>query len=225
MIGTSDASRVWKLFEIFMEPVRYIVFEGIDGAGKTTQASLLRERLRALDCTAISLTEPTYGKYGRMVREHMTKGDDISVERQRELFTLDRRQHVEQKIKPLLQFVRQNDSFVIIQHRYYLSAPAYQADGEAEMLALLREQQSFAPKPDIVFLLDLPPELAMDRLKERVGGKSLFEKPATLKKVRDRYLFLVNEGSEHIEIIDAVAAKDEVSESVLSILNLESIGA
>ena len=208
-----------------MGPIRYIVFEGIDGAGKTTQASFLRERLRAHDCTAISLTEPTYGKYGRMVREHMTKGDDISVERQRELFTLDRRQHVEHKIKPLLQFVRQNDSFVIIQHRYYLSAPAYQADGEAEMLALLREQQSFAPKPDIVFLLDLPPELARGRMKERAGGKSVFERPATLKNVRDRYLFLANEGSEPIEVIDAAAAKNEVSESVLSILNLESIGA
>lgn len=225
MIGASDASRLRKISDIFMGSVRYIAFEGIDGAGKTTQASLLRERLRAHDYTAISLTEPTYGKCGRMMREQMTKGDDISIERQRELFTLDRRQHVEQKIKPLLQFVRQNDSFVIIQDRYYLSAPAYQADGEAEMLALLREQQSFAPKPDIVFLLDLPPELAMDRMKERAGRKSVFERPATIKNVRDRYLFLANEGSEHIEVIDAAVTKDEVSESVLSILNLESIGA
>jgi len=203
----------------------YIAFEGIDGCGKSTQVSLLCDALPKLYITPIRLAEPTYGKYGSEIRNHVSQRDQISVERQRELFTLDRREHVRHKIKPLLRFVRENGSFVIVQDRSYLSAPAYQAEDEDTMRTLLREQQAFAPKPDIVFLLDLPEKVAIDRLTKRRRLKDLFDEPNFLEKARQRYLFLASEGSERVEVLDGAATPEQISERVLSILNFEQLGA
>ena len=201
-------------------PLRYIVFEGIDGAGKSTQVSLLCDRLEILSCTAVRLVEPTYGQYGTRIRTLMNEGGNSSIERQRELFTLDRREHVERKIKPLLAFIEENDAFFIVQDRYYLSASAYQAGSEGEMPALLREQQSFAPRPDVVFLLDVPVEIAMERLIKAGKKKSIFETPDLLDKIRGRYLTLAKEKSEPIQVIDATLLAEEVSQKVRDFLDL-----
>lgn len=203
---------------------KYIAFEGIDGSGKTTQISLLCQKLREYNYTAIRLFEPTHGKFGSMIRGHMVRGDDLSVEKQRELFTLDRREHVEQKIKPLLKFVGENDSFLIIQDRSYLSASAYQADGEEEMLSVLKEQQTFAPKPDIIFLLDVPVPTAIKRLEEAGKGKAVFENIETLKKVRDRYLFLAENSGENVKVLDASQPAENVSNKILESLDLTHPG-
>ena len=201
-------------------PLRYIVFEGIDGAGKSTQVSLLCDSLEKLSCTSIRLVEPTYGQYGTRIRAIMNEGKILSIEKQRELFTLDRREHVERKIKPLLAFIEENDAFLIVQDRYYLSASAYQARSEDEMPALLREQQSFAPRPDVVFLLDVPVEIAMERLIKAGKKRSLFEQPDLLDKTRDRYLTLAKEKSEPIQMIDASLPAEEVSQTIRDFLDL-----
>lgn len=203
-----------------MHVTNYIAFEGIDGAGKTTQAALLCDRLPRYYTTPIRLSEPTYGHYGVKIREHVRTGDQISLERQRELFTLDRREHVKRKIDPLLQFVRENDSFVIVQDRCYLSAPAYQADTEDSVLPLLREQQAFSPKPDVIFLLDLPVRVAFERLAKRDDGIDIFENSDFLEKTRKRYMFLAGEGSERIEVLDGAKPPEQISEEVLRILNI-----
>lgn len=201
-------------------PLRYIVFEGIDGSGKSTQVSLLCDRLEKFSYTAVRLVEPSYGQYGTRIRAIMNEGEDLSIEKQREIFTLDRREHVERKIKPLLVFIEENDSFVIVQDRYYLSASAYQARSEGEMHAVLSEQQSFAPKPDIVFLLDVPVEIAMERLTRGGMKQSIFEKPDLLDEIRVRYLTLAEEKSEPIQVIDASLPPEEVSQEIREILGL-----
>lgn len=201
-------------------PLRYVVFEGIDGAGKSTQVSSLCDRQQKLSYTAIRLVEPTYGQYGMRIRAIMNEGEVLSIEKQRELFTLDRREHVERKINPLLAFIEENDAFFVVQDRYYLSASAYQARSEDEMPALLREQQSFAPRPDVVFLLDVPVEIAMERLIKAGRKKSIFETPDLLEKVRERYLALAKEKSEPIQVIDATLPAEEVSQTIRDFLDL-----
>ena len=203
---------------------KYIAFEGIDGAGKTTQISLLCQKLREYNYTAIRLFEPTHGKFGSMIRGHMIRGDDLSVEKQRELFTQDRREHVEQKIKPLLKFVGENDSLLIIQDRSYLSASAYQADGKKEMLSVLKEQQTFAPKPDIIFLLDLPVATAIERIRSLGRGRAVFENIETLEKVRDRYLFLAEDSGENVKVLDASQPAENVSNKIFESLELTHPG-
>ncbi|MCH7916104.1 MAG: dTMP kinase [Deltaproteobacteria bacterium] len=201
-------------------PLRYIVFEGIDGAGKSTQVSSLCDRLQTLSYTVVRLVEPTYGQYGTRIRAIMNKRQFLSIERQRELFTLDRREHVERKIKPLLAFIEENDEFLIVQDRYYLSASAYQARSEDEMHAVLSEQQGFAPRPDVVFLLDVPGEIAMERLIKAGKKGSIFEMPDLLDKVRGRYLTLAKDKSEPIQVIDASLPAEEVSQKIREYLGL-----
>lgn len=201
-------------------PLRYIVFEGIDGAGKSTQVSSLCDRLEKFSYTTVRLVEPTYGQYGRRIRTIMNEGEVLSIEKQRELFTLDRREHVERKINPLLAFIEENDAFFVVQDRYYLSASAYQARSEDEMHSVLSEQQSFAPKPDVVFLLDVPVEIAMERLIKAGKKKSIFEKPDQLEKIRGRYLTLAEEKSEPIQVIDASLPPEEVSQTIRGFLGL-----
>jgi dTMP kinase len=201
----------------------HIVFEGIDGAGKTTQASLLCEKLARLNYTGVRLLEPTFAKYGLQIREQMARNEDRGQAAQDELFTLDRKEHVERKIKPLLDFIEKHPSFILVQDRYYLSAPAYQADDEDQMIARLREQQAIAPKPDSVILLDLPVEIALDRLRKTRESSTLFETSKFLEKVRQRYLFLADEGSESIEIVDGTQPPAEICDQVIGCLNLERL--
>ncbi len=201
----------------------HIVFEGIDGAGKTTQASLLCDRLARLNYTGIRLIEPTFGQYGIQIREQMARNEDRGRAAQHELFTLDRKEHVERKIKPLLNLIQKHPPFVLVQDRYYLSAPAYQADDEEQMIAKLREQQAIAPRPDIVALLGLPVEIGLDRLHEVRESPTLFERSKILEAVRQRYLFLAGEGSERIEIVDATQSPAQISDQVLGYLDLDPL--
>ncbi len=201
----------------------YIAFEGIDGCGKTTQASLLCDRLPKLCYTGIRLVEPTYGRYGRRIREQLGRGRELERSAQHELFTKDRQDHVERKIRPLLQFVRDHPSFLIVQDRFYLSAPDYQAEDEAEMMEVLKEQQGLAPKPDMIFLLDVPVDVAIARLEDSGRPPSWFENADKLTRIRERYEFLSKQHSERIEVVDGTPSPAEVCESVLKTLNLNRL--
>ena len=212
-LGRSSTVRTYVIMH------RYIAFEGIDGSGKSTQIALLCDWLVRRYYTPIRLLEPSYGRYGRAVRKSMDAGDDLPVEKQIELFTLDRKDHVRQKIQPLLRFVRDNNYFVLVQDRCYLSAPAYQAVGTTAIVALLRMQQEFAPKPDVSFLIDTPVAEALRRKRRAVERCNLFETAKILQRARENYLFLAGEGTENITVVDGSKGRTEVHRAVLR--NLE----
>ena len=201
--------------------MKYIAFEGIDCAGKGTQIALLIEWLALQYYTPVILFEPTYGQYGRMIRKSIIERRTLPVAEQVELFTKDRREHVEWKVKPLLEFVKSHTSFLIIQDRCYLSAPAYQAENEMTMLSLLREQQAIAPTPDIIFLIDVPVVEALERQVKSGMEAGLFERREVLERVRENYLFLARECGERIELVDGCGAPESVSREIIKILTGE----
>jgi len=192
----------------------YIIFEGIDGSGKSTQAQRLGKVARQENITPIFLSEPTRGRFGLEVRGLMSAHEDVPIERQIELFTKDREEHVETKIKPLLDFMRDRDNFMIIQDRSYLSAPAYQGRSPKGMQSLLEMQRKIAPPPDIIFLIDVPVNVAIARLNERQNGKAIFENESFLDEVRTRYLDLASSVDENIVVIDGLGSEHEVSETI-----------
>ena len=202
----------------------YLVLEGIDGAGKTTQSRLLSNCLQRMAYTAINLIEPTYGPHGRKIRALFDADADLEVAAQRDLLTADRRWHIQHKIAPALQFMQDNPSFVVVQERCYLSAPAYQTETDEEMIDRLHEQQAFSPKPDLILLLDLPSDTAVQRLRERGSVYSKFEKDASvLEAVRQRYLCLASEGSERIVVVDAEQSTQDVTDRLLQIVSLKPV--
>ncbi|MER8388336.1 dTMP kinase [Mesorhizobium sp. M1380] len=166
---------------------KYIAFEGIDGSGKDTQLALLARRLEREGTTPIILYEPSFGVHGRRIRERLASLTE-NVEEQRALFSADRVDHVAAKIAPALGFVRVNPGFVILQNRSILSAAAYQPRGDDDegLLETIEAELRIAPMPDTIVVLDLPVEVALDRIAKE-GAPDAMERPDRLAAARARY--------------------------------------
>lgn len=206
-----------------MNMPRYIVFEGIDGSGKTLQISMLSKRLQRLNYTPIQLAEPTMGGYGYEIRTLMSEGEEIDIDEQNRLFTYDRCEHLRRKIRPLLDLMSSlgaDCGFILLQDRSYYSAPAYQASDNNSMLRAIRSQEAFAPKPDVVFVIDVSVDIAMARIGARQKHNDLFEAAKTLERVRRNYHF-VAELEENVRIIDGTRSVDEVSDQIWETLLLK----
>jgi dTMP kinase len=183
--------------------VSYICFEGVDGAGKSLQMSMLSDFLIGRGVTPICLHEPSFGAFGLEIRRRVADGTIGDVEAQLELFTADRRDHVERKVRPLLKFVRGTPGFVILQSRSYISAAAYQSSSDDDMSldSILSGQEAFALAPDLILILDLPVTMAMTRLKSR-GVADAFESLGKLEQVRQRYMKIAKIRSQCV-LVDA----------------------
>ena len=154
-----------------------VAFEGIDGAGKTTQARLLEERLRARGVEVVRTKEPTDGPWGRKLRASAA-GGRLSPAAELEAFLEDRRQHVAELIAPSLA-----RGAVVIVDRYYFSTVAYQGARGLDPQALLAANEAFAPPPDLLFLVEASPQVGLLRIARRGDRANLFEEEANLTRV------------------------------------------
>jgi dTMP kinase len=202
---------------------RYVAFEGIDGTGKSLQMTLLAQFLTKRGITPIHLYEPSYGVYGREIRKRLVDGTIGSMAEQEELFTRDRRDHVERKIRPLLDFVQKAPDFVILQSRSYLSAAAYQSEEmELDRLVEIVARQQFAPRPDFIFILDAPVEVAIERL-QRDGRADSFETASQLERARSRYLKLAESCPQYI-LVEASGRPVEAASVIQRAMGLHGAG-
>ena len=175
--------------------------EGIDGCGKSTQSKLLLEKLEGEGEKVIILKEPTKRPHGQKLWDVLHGKRKASNEEILELFVLDRKQHVEEKIQPAL-----DDGTVILMDRYYYSSMAYQVAGGIDVEEI-REKHVFAPKPDVVLIFDLPVSVALERVKGHSDADE-FEKEEHLEKVREAYLDLENDPL--VRIVDATGTPEEI---------------
>jgi dTMP kinase len=181
-----------------------IAVEGIDGAGKTTQVSLLADALAAAGMTVVRSKEPTDGPWGKKIRESAATGR-MTLEEEIQAFVEDRKEHVRNVILPAL-----SQGKVVILDRYLYSTLAYQGARGGDMGRLSSQMFAIAPEPDIVLLLDVPPEVGLARISEGRGETpNAFEKLEDLKAVRDVFLRLAQQhknmvrldGSQSIEAV------------------------
>jgi len=187
-----------------------INLEGIDGCGKSTQCKLLMEKFQKENENVVILKEPTDGKYGKKLWEMLKGQREATTEEILDLFVKDRREHVNEKIKPAL-----DDGKIVLMDRYYYSTIAYQAAAGIDV-ERIRKDNEFAPKPDIVLIFDLPVDLAM----ERVRGHSVadaFEKEEHLEKVREAYLNL--EDDPLVRIIDSTRTPEDIFAEVWNLVS------
>jgi len=187
-----------------------INLEGIDGCGKSTQCKLLMEKFQKENENVVILKEPTDGKYGQKLWEMLKGQREATTEEILDLFVKDRREHVNEKIKPAL-----DDGKIVLMDRYYYSTIAYQAAAGIDV-ERIRKDNEFAPKPDIVLIFDLPVDLAM----ERVRGHSVadaFEKEEHLEKVRKAYLNL--EDDPLVRIIDSTRTPEVIFTEVWNLVS------
>jgi dTMP kinase len=140
----------------------FIVFEGLDGAGKTTQVRLLCQRLQQAGYEVVSLKEPTDGPWGQKIRQMAQEGrHDVAPETELAWFLEDRRQDVEQHIRPALARGQ-----IVVLDRYYFSTMAYQGARGFDPADIQHRNEAFAPPPDLLFLLEIPPAQGLARLQQ-----------------------------------------------------------
>lgn len=183
-----------------------IAIEGIDGAGKTTQAALLAAVLGDAGISTIKSKEPTNGPYGQKIRQSASSGR-LQPADELEVFLADRREHVETLIQPSL-----DTGKVVIIDRYYYSTIAYQGSRGAD-IERIRESNAGFPVPDIVFLLEVPPSLGIERVSKRGDTPNAFENFETLCRVQAVFDRL---GDDNIIRIDGRRAIRDVHSELLA---------
>jgi dTMP kinase len=187
---------------------RLIVIEGIDGAGKTTQARILVRRLRRRGYACRYLREPSRGRFGREIRRLALRARSLTPEGELQLFLKDRRENVERNIRPALAGGR-----IVILDRYYYSTIAYQGAKGIDPGRIRRLNERFAPRPDLVFILDLGPEAGLSRIAGRKTRDALFEKAAYLARVRKVFRSLAG---PRIVLLDARRPPADLAAEILS---------
>ena len=188
----------------------FIVIEGIDGTGKSTQSKRLSEWFRSRGRAVVLSREPTDGPWGKKLRESATTGR-LSAEEELECFLNDRREHVEMSIKPALA-----EGKVVILDRYYFSTMAYQGARGFDPSEIRRRNEAFAPQPDLLLILDLSVESAHGRIGARGDTANEFEQRDTLTRCREIFLSLRDE--PFACVIDAEPSLNEVTADILSVV-------
>lgn len=165
-----------------MQSAPLIVLEGVDGAGKSTLQRGLASFLRGLGKEVVCSREPTQGPYGQALRE-AARTARLPPEEELRLLILDRKAHLQELIEP----ARSRGAAVILD-RYYFSTLAYQGAAGVDTQEILRLHQAFAPEPDVLLVLDLPVEIALQRIHSRGAARDDFERSDTLQHVRTAML-------------------------------------
>ena len=162
-----------------------IVFEGIDGAGKSTQAKLLYNRLDRSGYAVVFSKEPTSGSWGKKLQSIIREGRGaIAPEQELEWFIKDRQEHVATTILPALRSAK-----IVVLDRYYFSTMAYQGALGLDPEEIEEKNKGFAPEPNLLFLVNISPQEGLKRIAvSREGGTDFFERKQYLERVRDGFL-------------------------------------
>jgi len=186
----------------------FICIEGLDASGKTTQARRLVRELRRKGFKAVYTTEPSPGEIGKFIRTYiLQRKRRVPIAVEALLFAVDRVDHLEQRVKPALQ-----EGKIVVSDRYVYSSLAYQGAAGLD-LNWIEEINRSVVTPDLAIYIDVPPEVAVKRIK---GKRSVMERLEVQRKVREVYLKFVEDG--RLIRVDGNRSKDEVLRDILAIV-------
>lgn len=194
-------------------PGKFIVFEGIDGSGQSTQAAKLADFLNGKQRTHIT-KEPTNNLIGGLIRAQLTHEWKTKNECLQLLFAADRAHHLEKEIIPLLE-----KGIWVVCDRYFFSTIAYGAFNISDW-QWLKEINNHFLLPDISFFLKVDPKIAIERIKKNRFEVELFEKEEMLGKVSHGYERLAKE-FENINVINGEKTVEEVFDEIIEKLICE----
>ena len=197
-----------------MSQAKLIVFEGIDGCGKSTQIDLLADSLRAMGRQVAVSAEPTETDPGKMLRAALSGKVKRTPCEMAALFTLDRIVHNkwENGIEKTLE-----NGIDMLSDRYYYSSLAYQ--GSLCDYDWVRDMNVNCPDirhPDLCIFLDIPPKEALARIGKRGEAKEIYEKEETLTLFRATFLRVFETLGDRVAIIDASGTPEAVAARVLA---------
>ena len=194
---------------------RLIVFEGIDGAGKTTQIDLLTRRLQADGRRIFRTAEPTESVTGGLLRDALSGISKRTPAELAALFVLDRIFHNTNPVNGIETMLSQGID--VICDRYYYSTLAYQ--GQSTDYEWVKAMNLSCPeilRPDLCVYLDLTPKQSLERIRAGRDSVEIYENEETLTRVRNAFHFVLKDLSERdrIAIINAYRTPEEVASEI-----------
>lgn len=211
------------------DPGLYIALEGIDGCGKTTQVEKLYEYFDKLGREVVRTREPRREEsiVGKLINAILKDGVQIPPIAFQYLFTADREMHHEELIKPALKAGK-----VVVSDRCFWSAIPYgildkggnlsESSGEHILVAqsILSMYHQFTV-PDYTFYLDVPVEIAMERLLKVGGTQEIYEHKEKLEETIGGYFWLLKQFPKEITTLDGTKSVGEVTEKILQLLAVD----
>lgn len=196
----------------------FITFEGIDGSGKSTQARMLAEALRATGRDVVLTREPGGSPGAEEIRRLVLEGDPDrwSAETEILLFTAARRDHLERLIDPSLAAGK-----IVISDRFADSTRMYQGLSRGDLRAVVDQLHTLmiGREPDLTFVIDMDPEISLARARGRNGTEERFEDfgVALQQRMRAGFLDLASEFSGRCRVIDGDRAPEVVAAEIAAI--------
>lgn len=192
---------------------KFIVFEGIDGSGKSTQVRCLLSHLEKRGIDVCETREPQNDRpVGALLRSALGGKTELNEGSIALLFASDRLDHISSML-PMLE-----EGTSIVCDRYYFSSFAYNDTAlDSEWIISVNAEAMRLLRPDLVIFLDVPSDVSIERLSKRAGVKEIFETPKRQERVRRNYLDLFERfrNEENVVIIDGTLDASDVTEKVI----------
>ena len=198
-----------------MERGKFIALEGIDGSGKSTQIGRLVGRLteRGIDCRATR--EPTGRPVGALIRQALTGQTTLDPRVIAALYAADRIDHLVNGEDGLTALVERG--ITVVTDRYYFSSYAYHSvDMDMDWVIGANSVSAGLLRPIVTVFLDVPVELAMERIRQGRDHEELFEKEDRLRQTRAMYFkaFERLKQTETVAVVDGSGTEDQVEERI-----------
>ncbi len=196
-----------------MQKGKFIVFEGVDGSGKTTQAKLLVDLFKKNKIPAVYTKEPSKSKVSVLIKNILKEKTKINAAALQLLFAADRTVHLEKEIIPQLE-----KGITVVCDRYFFSSLAYGKMSGVSLEWLMAVNSTFL-SPDLVIFVDALPSECIRRINASRDKKELFEKEEKLSKTRENFL-LISKKFNNFFIVDGNKSITEINKEIMAILKL-----
>ena len=195
---------------------KFIVIEGVDGSGKTTQIERLQKRFKANNWKYHDTWEPTDGPIGSLIRNILNRrivADETTIAA---LYLADRLDHIQNPINGMEKFLSEGTH--VIASRYYFSSFAYQVTDKVSLNWLLQAHQPVRDllRPDLNIFIDISPDESMRRLTAGRSFLDLFETKEKITATRDAYHIAFDRigSEENLVIIDGMQSEEEIAAEI-----------
>ncbi len=198
-----------------MEQGKFIVLEGIDGSGKSSQVGPLVERLEGLGLPCRADREPTGRPVGALIRRALTGQTPLDPRVVAALYAADRLDHLVNEENGLRSAI--DRGITVVSDRYYFSSYAYHSvDVDMNWVIGANSLSADLLRPTVTVFLDVPAEEAMSRIRKNRDHVELFEQEERLRRTRELYFqaFERLRDVETVAVVDGTGAREQVARRI-----------